>query len=467
MTAELNENGLTVQTLAEIKTEIQERYKALFGVGIQLADDTNAGKIISLYSDREAQTQEALEGVYWSQYLSTAAGVSLDFVLERMGLQRQSALPSTLTQKMFAAGTPSTAVSSEALRMSVDGTGEIFFNSSAFTLGSLVDESVNSITRSGSTATVTISGGHSFPLDSWVFITGAEQEEYNGLHQITAIAATTFDYEIVGTLPVSPATGTITAKEATPFDARSEKTGPIQALAGAITTIEAAVPGVAQVENSDDATLGRNVETDTEARARAYESLGITGSATQKAITAKMLNIDGVTFATVFQNVTDFVDANGLPPHSIRVVVDGGADADIWTTLYEEAVAAGIQMTGTETTTITDDNGDNQPVAFSRPTSVRIYVDAGNGLVKNTDPAQGAIFPADGEDQIKANLAAIVFDLGGDVWPAKIKEAINKVDGVEESDPEFEDSTPPTNKATIAIAAASRANIDSDDVTFT
>lgn len=472
MPIKFDENGLVIQTLAEIKEEVKEGYeyegqpvkgyKQFYGAGIQLADDANVGKEITIWAYLQQILQEAIESVYFSQYISTAAGVSLDLAMEALQLQRQVALPSTVT--MYAAGTPSTEVDSEELRMSVDGTGEIFFNE-GFTLGTLSDESVDSITRVGNVATVTISGGHSFPEDSYVFIEGAEQTEYNILTEIFNVTGTTFDYNVQGT-PTTPATGTIIAREATAFGAESENTGPIQALAGAITTIETAVSGIDRVENADDATLGRNTETDAEFRIRSSESLAICGGATQPAIISRMLNISGVTFATVFQNVTDFVDENGLPPHSINVVVDGGNDNDIWTELYEEAVSAGIKMFGTEETTITDANGDEQPVAFSRPVSVRIYVDAGNGLVTNSDPAQGPVFPADGQDQIKANLAGIQFDLGGDVWPAKIKEAINKVAGVISSDPEFDTVTPPTNKAVIEIAAGSRADIDSDDVTF-
>ena len=473
MPIQFDENGLVIQSLAEIKDEIKNGYTyngedkkgyvQFHGAGIQLEDDTNPGKEITIYAEREQLLQEAIQAVYYSQYRATAGGVSLDRNLENIEQQRQGALPSTVV--MYAAGTPSTPVDAEALKMKVDGTGEVFQNISAFTLGSLVDESIDSITRAGSVATATISGGHSFPEDSFVFIEGAEQSEYNDLKQIFNVTGTTFDFNVTGT-PTTPATGTITAREATAFNAQSENTGAIQALAGAITTISTAVSGIDRVENADDATLGRETETDPEARFRASEGLAILGASTQKAIKSKILDIAGVTFATVFQNVTDFVDSNGLPPHSIRVVVDGGTDADIWQVLYETAVSAGIFMDGTAQTTIVDDNGDPQPVAFSRPLSVRIYVDAGNGLVTNSDPAQGAVFPSDGQDQIKANLAAIDFQLGGDVWPAKVKEAINKVDGVISSDPEFDTSTPPTNKAVILIGASSRANIDSDDVTF-
>lgn len=473
MPIQFDENGLVIQSLAEIKDELingyehegefRKGYKQHYGTGIQVEDNTNVGKQLSIYAEREQLLQEQIEGNYFAHYRATSGGASLDRALETNELQRLDSRPSTVI--VYAAGDLSTDVDAEALKMSVEGTGEIFLNVEDFTLGSLVDESIDSMARVGSIVTVTISGGHSFPLDSWVFIEGAEQEQYNNLHQITAITATTFEYELVGTLPATPATGTIIAREATPFNARSDQDGPIQALAGAITTIATAVDGVARVENAVDAALGRNVETDPEAKIRAIDTLAVQGGSTATAIRSKLLIVAGVTFARVFQNVTDFIDENGLPPHSIRALVTGGADADIWNILLLEAVSAGVKMDGTEQTTLVDQSGEPQPVAFSRAISVQIFVDAGNGLVLNSDPIQGKVFPPDGNDRIIAALTGIEFQNGWNVTPSLIKGAIDSVDGVVESDPEFDTITPPVNKATIDIATDEVANIDSGDIT--
>ncbi len=76
--------------------------------------------------------------------------------------------------------------------------------------------SVSSITRSGSTATVTTSAGHGMGFlagfnQHWVTIAGANETEYNGLFLMTATGTTTLTYTVSGT-PSSPATGTITAQ---------------------------------------------------------------------------------------------------------------------------------------------------------------------------------------------------------------------------------------------------------------
>lgn len=70
------------------------------------------------------------------------------------------------------------------------------------------DDSVT-ITRSGSTATVTHTG-HGLATSDAVSIVGADQGEYNGTQTITVTGANTYTYTVSGT-PTTPATGTITS----------------------------------------------------------------------------------------------------------------------------------------------------------------------------------------------------------------------------------------------------------------
>lgn len=67
-----------------------------------------------------------------------------------------------------------------------------------------------SITRSGSTATVTMPAAVNWQSGSTVTIAGAAETEYNGDFVISVTDPTHFDYEVTGT-PTTPATGTITA----------------------------------------------------------------------------------------------------------------------------------------------------------------------------------------------------------------------------------------------------------------
>jgi hypothetical protein len=63
------------------------------------------------------------------------------------------------------------------------------------------------ITRTGSTATVALTG-HGRATGDSVVITGADQSEYNGVKQVTVVNANTLTFAVSGS-PSSPATGTI------------------------------------------------------------------------------------------------------------------------------------------------------------------------------------------------------------------------------------------------------------------
>jgi len=65
------------------------------------------------------------------------------------------------------------------------------------------------ITRSGSTATITCTSAHGILGTAMYKIAGADQSEYNGEHQVTVVSTTQLSFTVSGT-PATPATGTIT-----------------------------------------------------------------------------------------------------------------------------------------------------------------------------------------------------------------------------------------------------------------
>lgn len=468
MPLKLDVNGLTIQSLSEIRTELEQAYKDKYGKGHLVDEKSNTGKKIGIYAEREALIQEIIEAVYLSAYIGTAIGVSLDRVIEITGIKRKSGIPSSVPS-MYAAGTPSTSVLVGELTISVEQSGELFRNTEDFTLGSLSQETASSVVRSGTTVTVTISGGHSFTEDSWVFINGADQEEYNVLAQIYNVTGTTFDYTISGDLPVSPATGTITVDEATNFRAESVENGEIVALQGTLTVIEIAVAGIDQVENADDAIEGNLTESDAEVREDYPSKLAALGGGTIEAIKARLLEILTVSSASVFQNVTDEIDSAGRRPHSVEsfVLSPGGDDAEIYQTMLE-SVSAGIRQEGNQTSVIADSSGNPQPVAFSRLEDVGIYVDI--TVVTNADPNQGPVFIKTddvGLNEIIDNLTSIDYQPGQNVWQSTLENAVIDVSGVISVIAKFDKTSSPTNIAPIEILSGEVANIDSGDITGT
>jgi uncharacterized phage protein gp47/JayE len=173
----------------------------------------------------------------------------------------------------------------------------------------------------------------------------------------------------------------------------SELEGQIVGAAGNLTVIESAVGGWDAVMNPLDAELGRETETDAALRIRHKQLLRQTGNAALDAILSDVAKITGVTRVFCFKNDTDITDADGVPPHSVEVLVQGGTDAAVAAGLIG-AVAAGIRTHGSVSVVVTDTQGFPQTIKFSRPTVVNLYLEY-DVVIDSTK------FPSDGDAQIK------------------------------------------------------------------
>lgn len=117
---------------------------------------------------------------------------------------------------------------------------------------------VSSITRSGSTATVTTAAEHGLGSNVPVTILGADQAEYNVTDaEIVVTGVDTFQFAVTGT-PASPATGTITA-EATYVSTPVESTGfgaDTNLSLDAIINLQSPIAGVDDELSVDYGTVG-------------------------------------------------------------------------------------------------------------------------------------------------------------------------------------------------------------------
>jgi hypothetical protein len=460
MPLEFGPDGIKTQSLAEIEEELRTAHRTIKGDAFILDENSEIGKEIGIYSERELKIQELTQFLYDSGFRPTSEGVQLDRQLELTGQARQGATKSKVT--IYAKGTVGQAVSAEDLAVTVDQTGAPFFNPSAVTLGSISQKPIDSITQAAGVATAVIGGGHSFPLDSYVFVEDFEQDGYNKLALITAITATTFEY-LVDSGTVSPGTGSGAVSEASPIAMESNDFGPVEALAGTLINIVGTVPGVSRVENYIDAVLGIETETDPEAKARADATVTQAGGGFREAIIAKLLNVPDVVAVRIFENTSSIIDPDGRPPGSVECFVNGGTDEDVADGVYN-SVSDGVRTFGNVEEIITDSQGEPITIQFSRLVLVPLYVDV--VITTNSDIDQGPVFPGDGNDQIIAALAAIQFAGGQDVWATTLSSAVLSIPGVVTvTSLEFDITPAPTNTATIVIPPTEFANIDSGDVT--
>lgn len=156
-------------------------------------------------------------------------------------------------------------------------------------------------------------------------------------------------------------------------NARAETAGVFVANAGTITVIATPVTGWNSVTNVADAAPGAAAEVDSVLRARRLSELFAGGTSPVESVRAALSRVTGVSSVAVAENDSDET-VDGMPPHSLRAVVQGGTDADVALALWR-AKAGGIRTVGDTTVTVVDTMGANREVRFTRPSTVNLYAE--------------------------------------------------------------------------------------------
>lgn len=164
---------------------------------------------------------------------------------------------------------------------------------------------------------------------------------------------------------VIPVAGEITVT------ATAESAGDIVATAGAINRIGTATLGWQTVTNPSDAVVGSAQETDDELRTRQSKSTSLPSMSLWEGIIAAVLDLPGVRRLSGICNNDDTPTSEGVPGHTIALIVDGGEVDEIAETIYLKG-CEGTGTFGSVSHTLLDDYGFPHVVRFSRPTSVAI-----------------------------------------------------------------------------------------------
>ncbi|MEA6759680.1 hypothetical protein ONK23_23475, partial [Salmonella enterica subsp. enterica serovar Muenster] len=129
--------------------------------------------------------------------------------------------------------------------------------------------------------------------------------------------------------------------------------GAVAAPAGTITTINTPTRGWTSVTNPAAATVGAPAETDAELRIRQGQSVAIPSITPFEGVDGAIANIAGVTRHKLYENDTGKTDGNGLPPHSISAIVDGGDVTEIARTIRGNK-GQGVRTWGKTSVTVPD-----------------------------------------------------------------------------------------------------------------
>jgi uncharacterized phage protein gp47/JayE len=198
------------------------------------------------------------------------------------------------------------------------------------------------------------------------------------------------------------------------------------AEAGTITVIATPVAGLNSGTNALAATPGEDIESIPALRIRRESAVSVGGSRTRSAIRAKLVLLEGVLSAEVFENTSNVMSADGILPHGIRPIIwDGSpaaADNDAIAQIIHDHGAEGILSQGAFSGTAQDTQDGPVVKYFDRATPQQIVV------AVDIESADGVAI-----DDVKAAiLAAMPTRVGREVTYNKLAGSVFNVPGVDD-----------------------------------
>jgi hypothetical protein len=166
---------------------------------------------------------------------------------------------------------------------------------------------------------------------------------------------------------------------------RAKKIGRITTTSNSITIPKTIVLGVVAINNPNAQTnIGEPFETDPILRYRRSRSLALNSMASLDAIYSNVINLDNVIDAVVYENDTSTINADGIPPKSVYVVVLGGSNIDVANSIFAHKTI-GCGMHGDVSVEISTTQGRTQTIKFDRPQNKSLYISFD---IKATHPSQ-------------------------------------------------------------------------------
>lgn len=437
----LTSTGFVPKSLDDCKTDLETAFKTAFGSAIDLSAESPYSQVIGVMAERFAELWALAAAVYAAGTPDGAAGAQLDNLCAITGTLRSQATFTKAT--VTALGTNGTVLTAGRV-VSVATVGTRFATLANATIATVPAWQATHTYAVGNRVTNVGNVYQVISVTSDAHSAGAGGPTGTG----SSIADNHVTWEYVGA-------GTACVDVAV----QAAVTGPLVAPAGTLTVISTPVSGWNSVTNLLDASpIGTDLELDDDLRLKRENELRVSGAAALEAIREALLEVSQVTAATVFENVSDSTDGNGVPPHAIEALVQGGADADVRACLFAET-AAGIAMHGSTTGTVTDAQGVSHEVDFSRPTLINIYVIVNCSVDAN-------LYPADGDAEVKAAIVAFgnAQKTGKDVVSTGVGAQCFSVPGMLDSVPLIGTAPSPGSTATIAISSRQLAAFDTSRI---
>lgn len=405
----VTEKGFNVKRMDTIMSEIHADLKADWGVDTTINDQSFLNSFIKSTAAQIAAIWETGQDVYYSQYPSTAEGISLDNAMQFGGVTRledqrtvypiactgndgTNILYGTLIRSMTTPAKDFQALDLQTISrdnfrkivleviadsenkvysIDIDGTVYAYTKAGGNTASEIIAGLASAITHDGITAT--ISGSQ--------LILEAET------------AQSSYKATLSDNITVSKVTSNILFE--------STEYGNITVPTGTITVIVKNVDGLDSVTNDITPTAGRLEESDIAARQSYIKRIAIRSKNIIDGIVADIYqNVDGVLSAIGMENYTSNYDEDGRPPHSFEIIVDGGDDSKIAQIIFQRK-CPGIRAYGSASVDIADQYGNIINIGFSRPSYQYVWLKI--TLTRNTKEVIAPNYAALAKDAVMSN----------------------------------------------------------------
>jgi uncharacterized phage protein gp47/JayE len=201
---------------------------------------------------------------------------------------------------------------------------------------------------------------------------------------------------------------------------RAADLGAVTSSPNTINIMETIQRGIANVNNpASNYVTGGVGETSAEFRIRRNKSMAVPSQGFDESIQSQMLSLTNVTQCKVYDNRED-TTVNGIPPHGVWVIVEGGTAEEIGRVIYNN-LPPGIPMKGDESVEIPRAiSGELETINYDIASPIPLYIRA---TIK-----QFSATPID-TDFVKTQLEELSFEIQQMVTSAAISTAISNAVG--------------------------------------
>ena len=383
----LTPKGPNIKRLDVIVEEMHESLSKKWGVNTRQNPQSFINHLVTNVADRLAELWEFGEDIYYSQYPSSAEGVSLDNAAQFGGSTRETGTKSYypihckgIDGTKLAPGTMIASKTNPKTYLSITEEREITrasFNVAEIKVVSSVSGDRYSIGLGEAFYAYTATSSR--PIDILNGLKDAIENEntkekfefsVDETYATLTIRSKVLDSQNYLTLSENLTTETVTSV----IVFGTTENGDILIPDGAITEIVKADVGLFEVVNPCGYVSGSKEETDSEFRISYSDKIFNRSSMMIESIRSAILsNVGGVISVAGYENATNVEDKYKRPPHSIEMVVDGGDETQIAQQILKSK-AGGISTFGDTKIDIAGVFGEKITVSFNRPIIVNIWL---------------------------------------------------------------------------------------------